>query len=724
MRRSLRTAVLGLLFLLLSALVAAPAVPSPVAAAPAQPTLHWERVSPLPHTADLLGVAYGSDRYVAVGKYGTILSSSDGATWAPIPTGTDHHLTAVTYGDGQFVALGRTGAGLTSPDGETWTLHATHLTAEPLDIAYGNGRYVAVGLGGWTGTSVDGHTWRNGNTSSYSDLRGIAFGAGRFIAVGANGRLLTSKDGESWEAVRLDVWADLYDVAYGDGEFLAVGAPGAVLRSSDGIHWNARTQTTADIPVFFAGGRVVAEDDGRSDAPPAPGWTRGYEARPVDFYRVAYGTNGFVVADSTRYFTTADGVSWKPHYSPETAPAWPYLAFGNGRYVAVGWFGQTAVSTDGVQWRQPAGRQVWLNRVLFRGGRYVAVGRDGQRRGFLMTSTDGKDWECQTVEGVGELRDVAYTPRLYVAAGDGILTSTDGRTWVRRVAPAGDPLDYYAGVAYGNGRFVAVGNTRDVLTSPDGLTWTRHSNREISALAGLAFGNGQFVAFGPGLPEFFTSEDGVKWEKHPLPAGYSLWNVAYGAGAFVFIAHDGRSNLLLTTRNFRTFTEARPVSQEFEALDAVTYADGRFVAVGDRSGMAVSADGVDWQMVPYAGEQLSLVAAGEGRILGLTYRGSAWVSRPSPPADAVLSSVTARPYILPWQEAVIVVALRDATGMGLPGRRIVVEETPTGYRTEGLTDRNGNAYLVVSGQSGQSYRVWVVDDQLYLAETVTAPFRR
>src|SRR5437016_6121750 len=84
-----------------------------------------------------------------------------------------------------------------------------------------------------------------------------------------------------------------------------------------------------------------------------------------------------------------------------------------------------------------------------------------------------------------------------------------------------DPEYDLLGIAYGNGQFVAVGNSGAIMTSTDdGVTWVRRESGTTSVLWGIAYGNGQFAAFGVGppgssLPETFafilTSTDGVNW---------------------------------------------------------------------------------------------------------------------------------------------------------------------------------------------------------------------
>ena len=65
-------------------------------------------------TANLNGVTYGGDRFVAVGAGGTILTSPNGTAWTSQTVGTAN-LLGVTYGDGRFVAVGASGAIRTSP---------------------------------------------------------------------------------------------------------------------------------------------------------------------------------------------------------------------------------------------------------------------------------------------------------------------------------------------------------------------------------------------------------------------------------------------------------------------------------------------------------------------------------------------------------------------------------------------------------------------------------
>jgi photosystem II stability/assembly factor-like uncharacterized protein len=93
---------------------------------------------------------------------------------------------------------------------------------------------------------------------------------------------------------------------------------------------------------------------------------------------------------------------------------------------------------------------------------------------------------------------VTYGNNIFVAVGDNgtILTSTDGVSWTRRTSPTTQGL--YS-VTYGNGLFVAVGNNGTILTSTDGVNWTQRTSGTSNDLYGVTYGNGIFVAVG-GLP--------------------------------------------------------------------------------------------------------------------------------------------------------------------------------------------------------------------------------
>ncbi len=93
---------------------------------------------------------------------------------------------------------------------------------------------------------------------------------------------------------------------------------------------------------------------------------------------------------------------------------------------------------------------------------------------------------------------MVYGNGLYVAVGDSgtILTSEDGNNWIAPSAYAGT-ANYLDGITYGNGTYIGVGNNGWTVTSPDGVNWTSiNSGATANVLTGITFGDGQFVAVG------------------------------------------------------------------------------------------------------------------------------------------------------------------------------------------------------------------------------------
>jgi len=144
------------------------------------------------------------------------------------------------------------------------------------------------------------------------------------------------------------------------------------------------------------------------------------------------------------------------------------------------------------------------------------------------------------------------------------MTSTDGVTWTRRSSGTVSGL---SSVAYGNGKFVAVGNkTTDgfslsnvELTSANGTTWTQ----QITATAdhGIAYGNGVFVGLTDGN-YIIKSTDGMNWtpilttdpDLNSPVADLTLYDVIFANSQFVqanfhcFASREAESQTLANMR--------------------------------------------------------------------------------------------------------------------------------------------------------------------------------
>jgi len=192
------------------------------------------------------GIAYGNNRFVAVGNSGKVAYSADGATWAAVAdstfgTGSSATINAIAYGNNRFVAVGSSSRMAYSDDnGETWTRGTYNRSPSYpiLSIAYGNNRFVAGYTNGEMVYSDDGITWTRvvvaANVFGNADrIMSIAYGNNRFVAVGYfdfndiinEGRMGYSADGITWTTVRDSIFSSWFinGIAYGNGRFVAVG---------------------------------------------------------------------------------------------------------------------------------------------------------------------------------------------------------------------------------------------------------------------------------------------------------------------------------------------------------------------------------------------------------------------------------------------------------------------------------------------------------------------
>lgn len=231
--------------------------------------------------------------------------------------------------------------------------------------------------------------------------------------------------------------------------------------------------------------------------------------------------------------------------------------------------------------------------VDYGGGQYVAVGLDGK----LSTSPNGSVWTARTsnYSGSGVINKVAHGNSIYVAAGmhtswdDQVITSPDGVTWTL----SGGFGDYIVtALCFGDGLFVAGADTGTdnafIYTSPNGTTWTNVAGPFSNVLFSNAiYAGGLYVLTRNG--GVYTSPDGETWTQRTISAGVVFNDVAYGEGLYVAVGGGGA---LYTSPDCITWT-SRTSSFSSTSIFAVTYDGGNFYAAGGNK-LAKSTDGISW----------------------------------------------------------------------------------------------------------------------------------
>ena len=238
---------------------------------------------------------------------------------------------------------------------------------------------------------------------------------------------------------------------------------------------------------------------------------------------------------------------------------------------------------------------------------------------------------------------VAYGNGRWVAVGSGsntILTSTDGQTWT---AASGGFSTQGRKVAYGNGRWVAVGDNgpTSLLLSADGVNWTAANITFTYGGSSVLYAGGQWVAVGTGSNTILTSLDGIEWEA--ASGGFSTYakDVAYEAGRWVAVGSG--SDTILTSTDGQTWTG---VTGGFSSYGiTVSYGNGRWVAGGEGTGtILTSADGIEWeaataftnvceQVVFNGSRWIATGNSGNGGFLLTSTDGLTWESVSGTPAE-------------------------------------------------------------------------------------------
>jgi len=200
-------------------------------------------------------------------------------------------------------------------------------------------------------------------------------------------------------------------------------------------------------------------------------------------------------------------------------------------------------------------------------------------------------WSLRECGSRAYLGGVAWSGSLYVAVGwsytdvgSDVLTSTDGITWTRRTTGKDSPYHLHR-IAWGNGLFVAVGEQKEILTSTNGIVWQVRQSPVQTYFTKIIWTGTEFLAIG-GQGVVIKSPDGMNWVSSPetLNASDVIWvNDRYlllGNG-FVYTSTDGL-HWIVAASGLDT------------SLMSIAWSGNRFVAVGSAGKIFSSNDGTTW----------------------------------------------------------------------------------------------------------------------------------
>jgi len=439
-------------------------------------------------------------KYVAVGKDGAVLYSSNGQNWSKgkLPEGVSCDLNTVEFAFDQFWAGGKNldtnkGVILLSLDGQNWV----DVTSDYFDMdEYSAPQNILQFF------------------SYQSEGKSILFIS--YEHQGGNKDIIYTREGSKFEV----------------GSFLAGG--GSIYQAGNQVGWLGSYWKLAK--------NLSAEIGEKSD-----------NNIPTDLTKMAYGNSFYVGAGPKRKLGYWDGESEGSYYDPaftySTSPAisdYNGVAFGGGCFVAVGTNGAVVESFDnGKSWATVKLNlgTITLNGIKFVGNKFIAFGG-----GRIITGDPAKQrsWSAATLPSrPANISSIATDGKIAVAVGNKgqILYSTTGKSWSK--APPATSNDFYS-VDYDSSTksFYATGTNGSLLRSSNGINWTVVKTNTTNFLWGVARAGSKLVAAGA-AGSFLSSKDGKSWS---TTASSSLTSqvrtVSFGgsAGFIQIYSAEGQAN--------------------------------------------------------------------------------------------------------------------------------------------------------------------------------------
>lgn len=257
------------------------------------------------------------------------------------------------------------------------------------------------------------------------------------------------------------------------------------------------------------------------------------------------------------------------------------------RFVAVGRYGESAYSTDGINWTAGSSLQQGMFGLTYGDGKFIAFQQNYYGTGTIFYSTDGINWTQVTSPFSYNVYAAAYGNGKFVAVDAAAVAaySTDGITWTQTTGPSDLNWD---SMTYADGKFIVAGYPGTVAYSTDGINWTIPPMPGLN-LKKVTYGNGRFVALGFNSNVSAYSTDGLTWTYTTLPSSNFWESIAYGNEKFVAIAP---SDFAYSTDGINWTQSTLPSNTYWNAIN---YGNGKFLILSSSDDLAAySTDGITW----------------------------------------------------------------------------------------------------------------------------------
>ena len=475
----------------------------------------------------------------------TVLSSFTTTTIA----GFVNQQARIAYGNGKFVLIGDTSKVYHSSNGTTWTqVTSPTFPGNLRTILFVKDKFMIVSevTPVVVHTSTDGAIW-NPVTITTPTTNSVIFAAsyGNDIIVGitpGTGNIYTSGiAGASWPQITLGsiklygvIFGTMSTATHGTNVFIVFGEN--IIRRNESSPaesgpWTTLTPTGADSPgtLWYHGGfgndtfmltsmdavtpsnksfLTISRDAGKTWSTPI--------TFDITLRQPIYVEGVWYIAseDNVMMISKDNGITWEKRTTG--IKSWFY-AYGNGLFLNLHTSNtNTVVNLIGFKTKREDGSLITSDAIT--------IGREGT------TTTIASDSLAVSKINVGSSNTLSIASNVNVSIGNPTTLFTFTSSGIAFTVGR---------VAYGNGKFVIVGEANKVYHSSNGTTWTQVTSPTFpQAMRTVLYANDKFMIFSENVTNvIYTSPDGAIWNTvsvNTQPSSY-MYSVAYGNNSLVGI---------------------------------------------------------------------------------------------------------------------------------------------------------------------------------------------
>lgn len=263
---------------------------------------------------------------------------------------------------------------------------------------------------------------------------------------------------------------------------------------------------------------------------------------------------------------------------------------------------------------------------------------------------------------------------------------------------------------FGNGYYVVCGLNGDVAYSVDAINWTEIAPFTSGTLTGITYGKGKFVAVAYETGDIWTAENTPDTWVQTGKFNTSIEAITYANNRFVAFgdlsSSENTGGMVYLSDDGKIWSE---IETDFE-FRAITYGDGKYVAAGTNGTIALSHDGSSW--TSYSDINITnhyravafgngrFVVGGQGGLIRYSEDGETWTT-------ATTNSTATISYIraIQYAEGKFYAVMYTSNG----GGEIWVSSNAAEWTVQYLSSTRlwciteGNSTMVVSGDNGIIY---------------------